>query len=178
MKLPIQQTFPQPGYFNFLCVQNYSLTSVHVKNALHRIYRRFWCSVLQNAVLWRVLVRATMKSRPPRRLLESVTEVLHWDFTIYIHLTNLDDNGSFSCCKFDIRKESCTNKNTNAISPLHYQMSAVSHTCYIAMQRKIYCIKFRHPRCVHKLTRVERMYLSNTQSCIKGWSYYPPRSQY
>ena len=69
-----------------------------------------------------------MKSRPPRRLLESVIDALHGDFTIYVHLTNLDNNGSFSCRKFDIRKESCANKNTNAIFPLPYQMSAASHT--------------------------------------------------
>jgi len=98
------------------------------KNALHRIYRRFWCSMLQNAVLWRVLVKATTISRPPRRLWQSVLEVLHGDFTVYVHLTSLHDNGSFSCRKFDIRKESCANKNGNAVFPLHYQMSTASHT--------------------------------------------------
>ena len=70
-----------------------------------------------------------MKSRPPRRLLESVIEVFHGDFTINVHLTNIDDNAFFSSRKFDTRKESCTNKNTNTIFPLHYQMSAASHTC-------------------------------------------------
>jgi len=54
-----------------------------------------------------------MNSRPTRRLSESVIEVLHRDYTIYFHLTSLDDNGSFCCRKFDIRKESCVNKNAN-----------------------------------------------------------------
>lgn len=99
------------------------------KNALHTIYRRFWCSILQNAVLWRVLVKVIMNPRPIWRLLESAIEVFHRNFTIYVHLTSLDDNGSFCCRKFGIRKESCANKNANAMFPLYYQMSTASHTC-------------------------------------------------
>lgn len=111
-----------------LCIQNYSLPSVLVKTPCTEFIDASSVAGCTTD-LWRVLVKVIMNSRPPRRLLESLIEVFHGDFTIYVHLTSLDDNGSFTCRKFDIRKASCANKNANATFPLYYQMSTASHTC-------------------------------------------------